>query len=233
MSEVRVKTMRRQELALVVGGMVLFGSVWGMLECVLGGVKLEGPLAWLPMGAVLGGFFGLGLMALSRRIYGVAWMQLGMAAVAGLIRFWAPVGSCVICSALAIVAEGLVFELIFNRPALSLTRASTSPLLRPGWLALTGVVAGYVIYVTGYMFTQFFTPIIAPPHVFTPSNFVAALPLIFGRGLFAAILGGASLPLAVSVRQLHIDVSAVRKRVYYPVTVSASALCWVLALTLV
>jgi hypothetical protein len=213
-------------------GIVLFGSIWGMLESVLGSTRIEGTFSFLPMGAILGGFFGLGIMAFSRRVYGIMWMQLAMAAVAGFIRFWAPVGTVVICSALAIVAEGLVFELIFNRPVFNITRNSASPLLDVPSLAMLGLVGGYIIYITGYMFTQFFTPVFAAPHAVSISNFVSVLPLILGRGFFAAVLGALSLPLAVAVPQLSFDISSVRKRLYYPLVACVSAFCWVLAFTL-
>ncbi|MEM2870725.1 MAG: hypothetical protein QW379_09990 [Thermoplasmata archaeon] len=224
-----VNGMGKGEWGAILAGVVLFGSVWGMLECVLGALKIPGPLSIVPMGAVLAGFFGLGLMALSRRIYGIPMMQLAIGVVAGFIRLWAPIGTCVICSALAIVAEGMVFELIFNRPLFNIAKNSSSPLLDTNSLALVGALSGYAIYVTGYLFTQFFTPIVAPPHEFNPSSFVAVLPLIFGRGFFAAITGAAALPLAIkaaSAPLLQMDMLTIRKKLYYPVAMTISALCW-------
>lgn len=218
---------------MILAGIILFGSIWGMLECFLGSIKLTGSLENFPMGALLGGFFGLGIMAFSRRLYGIFWMQLGIGMIAGLVRVWAPIGQCVICSALAIMAESLVFELIFDRKDFDITKVSASPLLDMRSLALTGVIAGYLIYITGYAFTQFFTPIVAAPHAANLSNFAAALPLIFGRGFFAALFGGVALPLAIAVKQLHIDVSTVRKQLYYPVTACVSAVCWVLVIAFV
>ena len=222
--------MQKTDRIMILAGIIFFGSIWGMLECFLGSMKLTGALEMFPMGALLGGFVGLGLMAFSRRLYGIPWMQLGIGMIAGMVRFWAPIGTCVICSALAIMAESLVFELIFNRKVFDLSKMSASPLLDVRSLALTGVIAGYLIYVTGYMFTQFFTPIIALPHAANLSNFAAALPLIFGRGLFAALFGAAALPLAISVKQLHIDVSAVKKQLYYPITACVSVACWVVVI---
>jgi len=222
--------MQKTDKLMILAGILFFGSIWGMLECFLGSVNLTGSLQYFPMGALLGGFFGLGIMAFSRRLYGLPWMQLGMGVIAGLVRYWAPIGQCVICSALAITAESLVFELIFNRKVFDISKMSASPLLDMRSLATTGVIAGYLIYVSGYMFTQFFTPIIAMPHAANLSNFAAALPLIFGRGFFAALFGGVALPLVMSVKQLHIDVSAVRKKLYYPTTAGVSALCWILVI---
>ena len=210
----------------IIAGIIVFGSIWGMLECILGGVQLTGIMANFPMGALLGGMIGFGLMAFTRRIYNVIWMQLGMALVAGLLRFWAPVGTFVICSALAIVAEGLIFELIFNRPVFDINK-SDGNMRNVQTLAFVGVIAGFTIYTTGYMFTQIFTPILAEG-VFSMSNFVAALPLIFGKGFFAAVLGGITLPLAVLAKQLYLDVSAIKKEHYYGAAAGITTLCWAL-----
>lgn len=221
--------MQKVERLKILAGIIVFGSVWGLLECTLGSVKFTGIMAEFPMGAFLGGFVGLGLMAFTRRIYGVIWMQLGMAIVAGLMRFWAPIGSCVICSGLAIMAEGLVFELIFNRPVFNFT-SSGANLKNFRTLAFLGVISGFVIYVVGYMFTQIFTPIVAPPHIFTPTNFVAVLPLILGRGFFAAVFGGIALPVAVLAKNIFINVNEIKKEHYYAGAITVSALCWVLVL---
>ena len=209
----------------ILAGIIVFGSLWGMLECILGEVKLTGALEAFPMGAFLGAFVGLGLMVLTRRLYNVMWMQLGMALVAGLLRFWAPVGTCVICSALAIVAEGMIFELIFNRPVFNINK-SGGDMRNVQTLAFLGIIAGFTIYTTGYMFTQIFTPILTEG-AFSISNFSAALPLIFGRGFFAAVLGGITLPLAVLAKQLYIDVSSIKKEHYYGAVAGISTFCWV------
>ncbi len=210
----------------ILAAIIVFGSVWGLLECVLGGIRFEGALANFPIGALLGGMVGLGLMAFSRRMFNVFWMQLGMALIAGLLRFWAPIGTCVICSALAIVAEGVVFELIFNRPTFDISIRGQSQLLNVKTLALLGVIAGFTIYVVGYMFTQIMTPVLTTGS-FNLSNFGAVLPLIFGRGFFAAVFGGITLPLAVLVKQLHIDVSKVKREHYYAAVSGVTAFCWV------
>lgn len=213
--------MEKMDKYRVLAGIVLFGSLWGMTECLLG----EFAPAGFPAGAFLGGFIGLGLMLLTRRLYGFMWMQLGMAIVAGALRFWAPVGTCVICSALAIVAEGFIFELIFNRPVFDINK---SPNMRSAkTLALVGIIAGFTIYATGYIFTQIFTPILTAG-TFSISNFVNVLPIIFGSAFFAAIFGGISTPLAVLAKQLYVNVMSVSKEQYYAAAAGVSAFCWVL-----
>jgi hypothetical protein len=207
-------------------GIVLFGSIWGMLECVLGSLRLPDGFGAFPMGAVLGGFFGIGIMAYTRRVYGVMWMQLGMGLVAGFLRFWAPIGTCVVCSALAIVAESLVFEILFNRPMLSIRELARAD--RRGamtLLASLGIVAGYSIYVTGYIFTQIMTPLVTGSG-FVLSDFASVLPLILGRGFFAALCGAFALPLFVLVRSIDVDVANVGKIDYYVTGLAGAVICW-------
>ena len=215
----------------ILAGIIVFGSIWGLLECTLGGVKFGGALSNFPMGALLGGLVGLGLMAYTRRMYNVLGMQLGMALVAGLLRYWAPIGSCVICSALAIAAEGLVFELIFNRPIFDIRLSDSKMKMETKTLAFLGVIAGFTIYVTGYMFTQIFTPVITTG-AFNFSNFGAVLPLIIGRGFFAAVLGGVALPIAVLAPQLNFDISKIKKEHYYAIASSVTAFCWIVMISI-
>lgn len=219
----------------LIASIVVFGSIWGMLECILGSVKLTGAIASFPMGALLGGFFGIGLMAMTRRVFGVAWMQLGMGIIAGFLRFWAPIGTCVVCSALAIVAESLVFELIFGARSLAYTglnprgasEKTGAGISGPSVLALVplGIIAAYTIYVSGYIFTQIFTPILTTG-TFNFSDFSSVLPLILGRGFFAAVFGAVALPLAVLYGNTVFDSARVRIPNHYVASAAISACCW-------
>lgn len=205
----------------VLAGILLFGSLWGMLECMMGEISPD----WFPMGAFLGGFVGLGLMILTRRLYGTMWMQFGMAIVAGALRFWAPVGTCVVCSALAIMMEGMAFELIFNRPVFDV---NSSPNMRDGkTLAFLGIISGFVIFTVGFMFTQVMTPVLTGA-IFSTANFANNLPNMVGSGFFAAVFGGISVPVAVLARQLQLDVGRVRRETYYAAAGAVSVFCWAL-----
>ena len=212
-------------------GMLAFGSIWGLLECVLGSVRFGGTFAFLPMGAILGGFVGLGLMAYTRKMFNVMGMQLGMGIIAGLLRFWSPIGTCVICSALAIVFEAVIFELIFNWKALSIVKTTVKSQVSIPMLIPLGIISGYTIYVSGYMFTQIFTPIISAGS-FVLSDFLNVLPLIFGKGFFAAIFGGLALPLAVSVNVPTTNVFEITKKPYYITMTFISVICWFSVITL-
>jgi len=202
-------------------GIVVFGTVWGLLECLIGGVPQgSGAMANFPTGAFLAGFVGVGLMAGTRRIFGVPGMQLGMALVAGLLRFFAPIGTVVICSALAIAAEGIVFEIILLAPSLNLAK-----LRRPVPLMSLGVIIGYSVYVAGYLFTHVTTPI-ASGEAFVAADLMSVLPLGLGRGFFAAVAAGIAMPIVVLSRSLHIDVERVAREHYYPISTIVTVFCW-------
>lgn len=215
---------RKMDKYRMLAGIILFGSLWGMLECIIGEISPS----WFPGAAFLGGGIGLGLMMLTRRLYGAMWMQLGMAIVAGVVRFWSPViGTCVVCSALAIMAEGLIFELIFNRPTFNIHGTGALNMRNPATLAALGIISGFTIFTVGFMVTQIMTPLLTGG-IFTFSNFIGNMPSYVGTGFFAALFGAVSLPLAVLVKQLHIDIETVKNTWYYTAAGGISACCWVL-----
>ena len=208
----------------LLAGIVLLGSVWGIFECTLGGFNATIGGIEISMGAVLAGFFGLGFMALAMRTFNLRGAVLGIAIVAGIMRYFAPVGSFVLCSAIAIIAEGVVFEIIMRRPSFSL---SASTMRDPRGLAYLGVTMAYIIFVTGYITTQILTPILGSDSG-SVLDVIAVLPIILGSGFFAALLGGVSLPLVVLAPQLDIDIAAVKKEFYYGLSTGASVFCWAL-----
>ena len=62
----------------------------------------------LPSGALMTSVFAIGLMMVSRMLFKRRGMQIGMGLVAGALRLFNPFGGCVVCSAIAIAAEGLL-----------------------------------------------------------------------------------------------------------------------------
>ena len=91
-------------------GVMLFGSIWGFIEVILGSLIAD---AGYPSGGLMTGFFAIPLLVLSRMIFKQPGMQLGMGLVAGTLRIFNPFVGCQICSAIAIMAEGALFEIIF------------------------------------------------------------------------------------------------------------------------
>ena len=219
---------RNKDKHRILAAIIVFGSVWGMLECTIGGATLGMGVVYFPMGAVMAGVFGVGFMGLSRRLFAQKGMALGIALVAGVLRFFAPVGSCLICSSIAIMAEGVIFEIIMGRPAFSF---HTTHMKDPRTLTYLGVIVGYTIYVSGYIITQLLTPLVAGDGG-QIADVAGILPLIFGRGFFAGLLGGVTLPVATFLPHLNIDVARVRKDVYYSVSTATAGISWAVVLVI-
>lgn len=201
----------------VAAGIVLFGSVWGMLECLLGDALRNHDL---PAGAIMSGVVALGLMSYSRMVYKRRGMQLGMAGVASILRLMNPFTGCLICSAIAILVEGAIFEILWYN-------LFDMRELRKIDVVSLGIVTSYLCYVGGFITTQILTPI-AVSIGFNLDDLIAFLPQILARGFPACILGAFSLPLVNFVRSY--DISRIRSTLYYPIVASVSLICWIVTI---
>ncbi|MGA1821329.1 MAG: hypothetical protein ACMUIG_02240 [Thermoplasmatota archaeon] len=212
----------KSKILMTVLGVVLIGSVWGLMECLLGGLKPA--VAGLPisMGAVLAGLFGLFFMILARRMFGFAGVSLAVAVVAGILRLFAPVGTYVLCSSIAIMAEGLVFEIIVNRRVFQDNLDGNGDIRS---LASLGIISAFAVFCTGYITSQILTPIVARD-TGNIADVISILPLIFGRGFFAAVLGGISAPIAALITLPVLDGTSVRKGVFFTSSIIVTVFCW-------
>ena len=94
----------------LIAGILVFGSLWGFSEVIIGtGLQNAG----LPYGAIMTGGFALSFLVLSRMIFRQPGMQIGMGLVAGGLRVFNPFIGCHLCSAIAIMAEAAIFEVIW------------------------------------------------------------------------------------------------------------------------
>jgi len=198
-------------------GILVFGSLWGFSECIIGSMLHT---AQLPAGAIMTGLFAVGLMVMSRMLYRQRGMQFGMSIVAGALRFFSPFGSNLgffICSAIAIMAEGIIFEIIWYRMSLDLKE------LKPLRLSSSmGVITAYCCYVGGYIVTQILTPVISSAGFYI-ANLIVFIPQMLATGLIAALIGGVMVPAVMLLNKLDLKI---KDRLYYPTTVGVSALCW-------
>jgi len=198
-------------------GILVFGSLWGFSECIIGSTLHN---AQLPAGAIMTGLFAVVLMVMSRMLYKQRGMQFGMGIVAGMLRLFSPFGSNLgffICSAIAIMAEGIIFELIWYRTSLDLKELK--PLRMSSGM---GVITAYCCYVGGYIVTQVLTPVLSSAGFYI-ENLIVFIPQMLATGLLAALIGGIVVPTILSLRKLDL---AIKDRLYYPVTIGVSALCW-------
>ncbi|MCD6356894.1 MAG: hypothetical protein J7L66_06360 [Anaerolineaceae bacterium] len=200
-------------------GILVFGSLWGFSECVIGSMLRS---AGLPAGAIMTGAIAFSLMMISRMFYKTRGMQLGMGIVAGALRLFNPFGGCFICSAIAIMAEGVVFELLWNKISPDFNELDTLA-VKSG----AGIVTSYSIYVVGYIVTQILTPVISSAG-FHIENLIVFIPQILAGGLLAAVIGGIMAPILFLLRKF--SNLQVRSKLYYPATIGVSALCWLAVL---
>ena len=210
----------KMEKKKIFAGILLFGSLWGFAECIIGSMLRD---AELPAGAIMTGVFALGLMVSSRMLFKTRGMQLGMGIVAGTLRFFNPFGGCHICSSIAIMAEGLMFEIIWYGMSMDLKELSTLTMK-----SSMGIVTSYSVYVVGYLVTQILTPVFSSAGFYL-ENLLVFIPQILSSGLLAAVIGGVMTPLVLLLKEL--DVSEASNKLYYPATIGISALCWVVVIS--
>ena len=196
-------------------GIIVLGSLWGFAECIIGPAMSD---AGLPYGILMTSVFAIGLMMISRMLFKRRGMQLGMGLVAGALRLFNPFGGCVICSAIAIAAEGLLFELIWYKMSLDFSELKTITMK----LSM-GIVTAYSCYVGGYVITQILTPMVASAGFYV-ENLIVFMPQILARGLLAAIIGGITIPALFVLKDTNIN--NVKDRIYYPTAAAISILCW-------
>ncbi|MFO7677715.1 MAG: hypothetical protein R6V50_04970 [Thermoplasmatota archaeon] len=203
----------------LLAGILVFGSLWGFSECIIGPMLSN---AELPSGLFMSAIFAMFFLTISRLMYKTKGMQTGMGLVAGTLRFFNPFGACHICSAIAIGATGLIYEIIVNKLTPLDLRDIKSLTTKVG----LGILTGYSVYVGGYFITQILTPLSFGS--FYIQNFIVALPSILAAGLPAALLGGTVLPATLQISKLDLKLA---DRLYYPVTIGVSMFCWIVVIT--
>ncbi|MEA2055939.1 MAG: hypothetical protein U9O49_03815 [Candidatus Thermoplasmatota archaeon] len=197
-------------------GILVFGSLWGFSECIIG-PKISD--AGLPSGVIMTGLFAMIFLTMSRMLYRERGMQIGMGLTAGALRLFNPFGGCHVCSALAIMAEGMIFELIWTY-ATDLDLKNLESLTMKTSL---GIFTAYCVYVGGYMITQILTPLSYGKFYF--ENLLALTPQIFASGLLVALIGGITIPAVLSIRKIDLTI---KDALYYPATLGISVLCWLI-----
>ncbi len=203
----------------LIAGILVFGSLWGFSENLIGSLLRDNNL---PAGALMTSIFAMSFLVLSRLWYKQRGMQLGMGLVAGALRIANPFGGCFLCSAIAIMAEGLLFELIWYKLSFDLHELDTQTVR-----ASMGIISVYTLYVGGYIVTQTLTPLVAGA-TFYVENLVFLLPYILSGGLLAALLGAIIVPVVIAATQLQLTIKD--ERLYYPATLSISLICWLIVI---
>jgi hypothetical protein len=201
-----------------IAAIIVFGSLWGFAECILGSFLRD---INLPAGAIMTGIFAIGLMTLSRTTFAKPGMQAGIGLVAGALRLFNPFGGCFICSAIAIMAEGLLFDLIWTGFSLDLKKPQNLTIQ-----ASLGITSAYLVYVGGYIITQILTPLFSSAGFYL-ENLIVFIPQILASGLLPALIGAITVPIVLTLKKLDITI---KDQIYYPVTIGVSAICWTIVI---
>ncbi len=198
----------------LLAGILVFGSLWGFSECIIGSSLHE---TGLPTGAIMTGFFAITFLVISRMTYHQPGMQLGMGVVAGALRLFNPFVGCHLCSALAIMAEGAIFEVFWYKISFDFRELKTLTMQ-----ISMGILSAYFVYIGGYIVTQILTPIISGSGFFV-ENLTAVMPNILSSGLLPALIGAVVLPAVLLTKKIDLRL---KDHLYYPTTIGVSAFCW-------
>ena len=211
---------RRQGVHLI-AIILLFGSIWGLLEATLGGFLHM--IIFPNKGAIMSSI-GIAIMASALAIYKKPAMTLGIGIVAASFKlldvliFALPITSIhIINPAMAIIFESLAFSLVVTFIMDKIARNSSS---RIGAVVLAGLISAtawgyFAIYVMN-----------APAYarvVFTAREFIT------NQGVVQAAFFGISLPLGylMGERLAKITFPAlVPQPLYYAVSITVVCLCW-------
>jgi len=202
----------------LLAGILEFGSLWGFSEVIIGSALQD---IGLPTGAIMTGVFAITLLVFSRMIYRQPGMQFGIGLVAGGLRLFNPFVGCHLCSAIAIMAEGAIFEIIWYKISFDFSELKTIIMQ-----SSMGIISAYFIYIGGYIVTQILTPIASGANFYI-ENLIVFLPRILSIGLIAAVIGGAVLPATLLAKKIDLTI---KDRLYYPTTIGVSAFCWFLVI---
>ena len=212
---------RRQGLVPLIVGILVFGSIWGVLEATLGGFL---HLIIFPnKGAIMSGI-GMAIMASALAIYRKPSMLLGIGIVAAsfkLLNVWllfVSIGAIhIINPAMAIIFESLAFSLV---AAFVMNRIAKNVLVGVGAGVLAGLISATAwVYFAIYVMNA---PLYARV-VFTAGEFIA------NQGVVQAAFWGILLPLGYLLgEKLAAKTFPVltRRPLYYATSAAIVVFCW-------
>jgi len=203
-------------------GILVFGSIWGLLEATLGGFL--NMIIFPNKGAIMSGI-GVAIMSSALAIYRKPGMALGIGIVAAsfkLLNVWflfVPISAVYIINpAMAIIFESLAFGLV---AAFVLNRMERNIFIGVG----AGILAG-LMSTTAYVYFAIYAmnaPLFERMGVGSIGEFIA------NQGVVQAAFFGILLPLGYLIGQKLVTRTtplAVRKPLYYGASAATICLCW-------
>ena len=212
---------KRQSLVYLIIGILVFGSIWGVLEATLGGFL---HLIIFPnKGAIMAGI-GVAIMSLALAIYRKPSMLPGIGIVAASFKlldvwlFFLPITSIhIINPAMAIIFESLAFSLV---AVFVMKRIAKNAFIGVGAGVLAGLISAAAwVYFAIYVMN-------APAYarvVFTAGGYIA------NQGVAQAVFSGVFVPLGYLVgAKLEVKTSPalINRAFYYATSAAIICFCW-------
>ena len=212
---------KRQSLVYLIIGILVFGSIWGVLEATLGGFL---HLIIFPnKGAIMAGI-GVAIMSLALAIYRKPSMLPGIGIVAASFKlldvwlFFLPITSIhIINPAMAIIFESLAFSLV---AVFVMKRIAKNAFIGVG----AGVLAGLISAIAWVYFAIYVMN--APAYarvVFTAGGYIA------NQGVAQAVFSGVFVPLGYLIgAKLAVKTSPalINRAFYYATSAAIICFCW-------
>ena len=212
---------KRQSLVYLIIGILVFGSIWGVLEATLGGFL---HLIIFPnKGAIMAGI-GVAIMSLALAIYRKPGMLPGIGIVAASFKlldvwlFFLPITSIhIINPAMAIIFESLAFSLV---AVFVMKRIAKNAFIGVGAGVLAGLISAAAwVYFAIYVMN-------APAYarvVFTAGGYIA------NQGIAQAVFSGVFVPLGYLIgAKLAVKTSPalINRAFYYATSAAIICFCW-------
>jgi len=212
---------KRQSLVYLIIGILVFGSIWGVLEATLGGFL---HLIIFPnKGAIMAGI-GVAIMSLALAIYRKPSMLPGIGIVAASFKlldvwlFFLPITSIhIINPAMAIIFESLAFSLV---AVFVMKRIAKNAFIGVGAGVLAGLISAAAwVYFAIYVMN-------APAYarvVFTAGGYIA------NQGVAQAVFSGVFVPLGYLIgAKLAVKTSPalINRAFYYATSAAIICFCW-------
>jgi len=215
-----------RKLLDVVIAVLVFGSIWGLLEATLGGFLHL--IHFTHKGAIMGGV-GMAIMAafvVTRRHPG---LLIGVGCTAALFKLLSPVvygqpllAPFVVNPAVAIILESLAFSLVVS---LLYSRFERNVRMR----VAAGIAAGYLSITFYAIFAS-----VAGRGYWPLLSFTEKVKEVFVNGTGIAIVGTILLlvgyALAVHLRPKFVDFKSMKPKTFYAGAGATAICCWVFAL---
>lgn len=212
---------QRQSIHLLIG-VLIFGSMWGLLEATLGGFL---HLIIFPNKGAIMSSIGVAIMAAALAVYRKPAVSIGIGIIAASFKlldvliFALPVNSYhIVNPAMAIIFESLAFSLI---AAFLMDKIAKN--------AFAGIGAGVLVGLISAIAYIHFALLVTPAEVVARQGVKTASQFIINQGVVQAAFCGILLPLGYLAGEklaARVSLISLKAPLYYASSAIVICLCW-------